>query len=207
MTASAVVIGGIWAYFKFVRGRTYRPRLSVDMAGQWRSVDGVDLLHLRIRVSNIGASKISLNQYGTGLQLSFPADEQDGPPNEVRWQKVPLIENNNDEDEQPENDGDVDEQPEHYGIPQARTFEIFKEHEWIEPGETVSDELLLNLGRTPTISMPEVTLMWSLSGRHHDRFSGKDIEVFARRIIPPGSSLIDNVVSSTRDKPESGSRT
>jgi len=50
VTAAAVVIGGSWAYFKFVKGRTYRPRLEVGLSGQWRPVDERHLLQARISV-------------------------------------------------------------------------------------------------------------------------------------------------------------
>jgi hypothetical protein len=55
VTAAAVIIGGIWAYFKFVKGRTFRPRLEVGLAGQWRLFNGKDLLHARVTLKNIGA--------------------------------------------------------------------------------------------------------------------------------------------------------
>src|SRR6516164_3819133 len=58
VTAVAVIIGGVWAYFKFVRGRTYRPRLEVDLAGQWWPVNGKWLLQTRVMVKNVGASKV-----------------------------------------------------------------------------------------------------------------------------------------------------
>ena len=35
VTAIAIIIGGFWAYFKFAKGRTYRPRFEVLLAGQW----------------------------------------------------------------------------------------------------------------------------------------------------------------------------
>src|SRR5262245_14886669 len=66
VTAAAILVGGIWAYFKFAQGRTFRPRIEVDVSGQWRDVrenKGLHirkkkLLHARIRVKNIGLSKI-----------------------------------------------------------------------------------------------------------------------------------------------------
>jgi hypothetical protein len=115
VTAAALVVGGLWAYFKFVKGRTYRPRLEVGMSGQWRQLDGMDLLHARITVQNIGNSVVTLLQRGTGLRVSVPAADQGTAPVAVAWTVL-------------------------------RVFEILGEHEWIEPGETVSDDVLLNLG-------------------------------------------------------------
>lgn len=173
VTAAAVIVGGIWAYYKFIRGRTYRPRLAVDLAGQWRRLDESDVLHLRVRVTNIGASKVALNQYGTGLQVAFPGERRN---NEIRWEKVRLKSGN-----------------EPSAADAERVFEVLLEHAWIEPGETVSDDLLLDLGRPPSMYKLELTLMWALSGEHHGDYSDDDVEVFARRIIPPDDLLIDRM--------------
>jgi hypothetical protein len=224
VTASAVLIGGSWAYFKFFKGRTYKPRLSVNIAAQWRKLDGCDALHIRIRVTNIGASQVSLNQYGTGLHLSFPAAEQSEPPDDVRWTKIPLRE---DDGESSENDQgkrarwsraclrrtvdrvlwgirlkrEAAPAPSGQMSSTPRTFEVFKEHKWIEPGETVSDDLLIALDRSPTIAMLEVALLWGLSRRKLGHFRRKDVEVFARRIIPPETAMIDKMTEPAHPNP------
>jgi hypothetical protein len=145
ITSAAVVIGGIWAYFKFAQGRTFRPRIEVAMSGQWRDVGESKLLHARIRVKNIGLSRITLIQKGTGLRVSLMAENQSASPARSSWL-----------------DGKV--------------YKILDKHAWIEPGETVSDELLLNLGVSkfqPT--MLEARLVW------YRRRS--NITVFAKEII------------------------
>jgi hypothetical protein len=115
VTAAAVILGGMWAYFKFVKGRTYRPRLGVRLTGHWRPVDGRHLLHARITVENIGASKVTLLQRGTGLRVSVLAPDQPVAQAPVAWEHL-------------------------------KVFEILREHEWTEPGEMVSDDVLLDLG-------------------------------------------------------------
>lgn len=153
VTALALILGGIWAYFKFVKGRTYRPRLGVGLAGQWRLVDGRRLLHARITVKNIGASKVTLLQRGTGLRVSVLGQDQPVAPASTSWERL-------------------------------RVFEILGAHQWIEPGETVSDDLLLNLGRPgPTPVLFEVRLVWKWTER-----SG-NIVVLTRQIIPVNSTI------------------
>jgi hypothetical protein len=152
-----VVLGGIWAYFKFVKGRTYRPRLGVSLAGQWQFVDGRRLLHARITVENIGASKVTLLQRGTGLRVSVLAPDQPAAPASAAWEYI-------------------------------KVFEILGDHQWIEPGETVSDDLLLNLGiPEPAPTLLEARLVWKWSRR-----SG-NIVVLARQV---------NLVNSTIDEHE-----
>jgi hypothetical protein len=156
VTAAAVILGGIWAYFKFVKGRTYRPRLGVDLAGEWRLVDGRRLFHARITVENIGASKVTLLQRGTGLRVSVLAQNQPVAPAAATWEHL-------------------------------KVFEILEEHQWIEPGETVSDDLLLNLGiLEPAPTLLEARLVWKWSKR-----SG-NIVVMARQVNLVNSRMDEN---------------
>ena len=94
-TLLAVFIGGIWAWFKFIRGRTSQPRIAIELLGQWRAV--VDdaqaprsglrrhrpkshVLHVRVRVTNIGAGKVMLRQYYTALYVSFLRNRESALP-------------------------------------------------------------------------------------------------------------------------------
>lgn len=160
VTAAAVIVGGIWAYFKFVKGRTYRPRLGVGLTGQWRLVDGRRLLHARITVENIGASKVTLLQRGTGLRVSVLAPDQPGAPASATWKHL-------------------------------KVFEILREHQWIEPNEMVSDDLLLDLGTSePIPTLFEGRLVWKWSRR------GGNIVVLARQFIPVDSTIDDHQKSA-----------
>jgi hypothetical protein len=153
VTAAAVIIGGVWAYFKFVKGRTYRPRLEPGLSGEWRLVDGKRLLQARITAKNIGASKFTLLQEGTGLRISVLAPDQSPAPALADWKRLTV-------------------------------FEVLREHQWIEPGETVSDDLLLDLGTSePVATLFEARLVcrWSRWGRN--------IDVFTRQVIPVESTI------------------
>jgi hypothetical protein len=71
VTALAIIVGGVWTYFNFVKGRTYRPRLESELEAQWLDeADGSRLLHIRVGVHNIGASVVDLVQRGSGLRIS-----------------------------------------------------------------------------------------------------------------------------------------
>jgi hypothetical protein len=157
-TMLAVIVGGLWAYFKFVRGRTYRPRLSVRMLAQWRLVDGRHLLHARVIVKNIGASVVTLRRRGTGLRVSVLSPRQPDAPAAASWEVV-------------------------------RVFEILSEHQWIEAGETVSDDQLINMDPVqPQMTLFETRLVWSWSGHK------KEIVVVAREVVPPDATM-DNASS------------
>ena len=118
ITGVAVIVGGVWAYFKFVKGRIFRPRVEIEMSSQWLDMDGKKWLQARIRVKNIGASKIQLRQKGSGLRILALAADQPTAPAAAAWDR-------------------------------RKTCAILEKHSWIESGETVSDDILLDLGIPP----------------------------------------------------------
>jgi hypothetical protein len=146
VTALAVIAGGVWAYYKFIRGRTFHARVTGEVLGQWRFNGALRqqqppyFLHVRARVTNIGAGKVMLRQYYTALFVSFPGEQQPTLPHFVEWVNhlAPIA-----------------------SSPGA--FEILRDHDWIEPGQTVTDDLLLDLGRRPTIAKLELRLGWNSS--------------------------------------------
>jgi hypothetical protein len=63
VTAIGVLVAGGFAYFKFAKGRTLRPRCSIDISPHLTSVDGSRALLLSIAVKNEGQ-----------VALLFPSD-------------------------------------------------------------------------------------------------------------------------------------
>ena len=176
VTVLAVIIGGVWAYRKFVQGRTFQPRSSIEVSAQWHVLAGVDhVLQVRICVTNIGGSKLTLLQRETGVRILFPADKQTPATRrsedpwwaDIRWEPVPKRE----------------------GQEEPRTFVILRNHVFIEPGENVFDDMLLNLGRDPTIVQVQAQLCWEVP-----RWWWKNGEVydFVDQIIPPGTVIYEN---------------
>jgi hypothetical protein len=154
VTPLAVIVGALWAYFKFARGRIFRPRIGIDMSAQWVDVDEVSWFQVRVRVKNIGASKISLEQKGTGLRVSIFSPAQHAAPATASWNRI-------------------------------KTCPILEAHSWVESGETVSDDLLINLGVAPCPVFLESRFVLSR------RFL-KNIAVSARQIIPRNSTISDS---------------
>jgi hypothetical protein len=145
ITGVAVIVGGIWAYFKFVKGRIFRPRVEIEMSGQWLDVDGKRWLLARIRVKNIGASKIQLRQEGSGLRVYALASDQPTAPAAAAWDR-------------------------------RKTSAILKKHSWIEPGETISDDILFDLGIPPGPVMFESRLILP-------RTLFRNISINARQVV------------------------
>jgi hypothetical protein len=59
----AIVVGGSWAYYKFVRGRTFKPRAEVDIAASIVETNGEKGISLSVSFHNTGL-----------IYIEFPTD-------------------------------------------------------------------------------------------------------------------------------------
>jgi hypothetical protein len=59
---AAVIVGGVWTYFKFFRGRTFRPRLTIHLAVRFSPAEDRLYTHVRVGVSNLGMGVILFDQ-------------------------------------------------------------------------------------------------------------------------------------------------
>jgi hypothetical protein len=110
----ALIVGGLWAYFLFIRGRIFSRRLEPLAEGELLQSDGVQMLRVRLRVKNAGASIVKFADdpkavylYGTGSRDWLGATN-------VQWSKPQLI-----------------------------LTKVLENHKWIEGGETILDEVLV----------------------------------------------------------------
>ncbi|HJT27449.1 MAG TPA: hypothetical protein VJ784_08585 [Pyrinomonadaceae bacterium] len=65
----ALIAGGVWAYFKFAKGRTFRDRLNPAVSGKLVSIDGSVFLIVTIRLQNVGLSRIAFDQDVSSLAV------------------------------------------------------------------------------------------------------------------------------------------
>jgi len=65
----ALIAGGVWAYFKFAKGRTFRDRLSPTVSGKLISIDGAVFLVVTIQLKNVGLSRIAFDQTASALYV------------------------------------------------------------------------------------------------------------------------------------------
>lgn len=68
-TIAALVIGGIWAYFNYIKGRIYRPRLRTEINGKVVIDNGQIYLHITSTITNLGNSVVELQQKGSGIRI------------------------------------------------------------------------------------------------------------------------------------------
>jgi hypothetical protein len=78
------------------------------------NINGVNLMAVTAKISNIGLSRVLLRKEGSGLSLySYPKDNYVPKVHLAVWNNKPNV------------------------------FSIFENHSWIEPNETVDDKLLI----------------------------------------------------------------
>lgn len=66
---AAYIIGALWVYFNFWKGRTYRPRIEPMITGQILNHQRSKLVKIVINLKNVGLSKVDVKKKGTALRL------------------------------------------------------------------------------------------------------------------------------------------
>lgn len=123
-TMLVVLVGGIWSYFKFFKGRIFKSRLELKVSGKIISGEEAKLLRASMEMKNIGASVVYLDKELTQLKIfkSFRLTTPDkaGP---AYWH----------EDD-------------------ATRVRAFTDHGWVEPDETITDTVLIELPDTENVA-------------------------------------------------------
>ncbi|HKG45466.1 MAG TPA: hypothetical protein VKB02_01970 [Pyrinomonadaceae bacterium] len=65
----ALIAGGVWAYFKFAKGRTFRDRLTPTVSGKFLLVSGSVFLFVETQIKNVGLSRITIDHEASSLIL------------------------------------------------------------------------------------------------------------------------------------------
>lgn len=117
VTALGIIIGGIWAWLKFFRGRTFRSRIELIVSAKVIMSGTSKFLKVTMEMKNVGLSQVIFKKEANYLDVFLIEVSTVTPANRLygaKWSE-PV------------------------------TFAVFKDHGWIEPSEEVSDELLFQL--------------------------------------------------------------
>lgn len=68
LTGVGIIAAGAWAYFNCFRGRTYTPRLRLRVSGKVLGGRAQCVL-IAMEVANLGLSKVTIDQAGTGIRI------------------------------------------------------------------------------------------------------------------------------------------
>lgn len=66
----AVAIAGIWVYLNSIRGRTYVPRLKLELDAQIKTLNEKPYILVTMRAMNVGSSIVEVQKDGSGLWIS-----------------------------------------------------------------------------------------------------------------------------------------
>ena len=132
VATAALLAGGIWAYFKFVRYRTLKPRLEFSFDWELLDQDYSCLLAiLRLKLANMGQTKIALrkkNRHRCFLKYALITEALS-----LSQQPISLL-----------------------TVPAQRLQHIdtvFAAHGWIEPGETIDDVKVLTIEKKKLLAV------------------------------------------------------
>jgi hypothetical protein len=109
----AVILGGIWTYLNYVRGRTFERRLEPKISGKISPGVGVGtwMVSGMVQAKNVGLSKVDIEASGTAIVIEdmVLGTSKKGVPKIV---EVDIL---------------------------GGVLDVFKRHRWIEPGETIEE--------------------------------------------------------------------
>jgi len=63
----ALIGGGVWAYFKFAKGRTFQDRLIPNVSGTFVLIEGFVFLVVTMQFKNVGLSRIAFDREASSL--------------------------------------------------------------------------------------------------------------------------------------------
>ena len=65
----ALIAGGVWAYFKFAKGRTFRDKLIPTVNAKIVLIDGRIFLSVTTFIENVGLAQITFNSEATTVNV------------------------------------------------------------------------------------------------------------------------------------------
>jgi len=149
----ALVGGGVWAYFKFYKGRTFRDRLTPTVNGKFVWIDGAVFLIVTTQLNNVGLSRIALDQEVSSLVIYEYVPSQAG--------EVLSVDNNE--------------------LTSFKVIE--DKHRYIEPNEIVERQTLFALPRVSNIGYQLELRVFSDSGYAWRTTTIVDKSIFAHNEV------------------------
>lgn len=153
VTALGIIVGGIWAWLKFFRGRTFRSRLELEVLGKILNDENLNYVRATMQIKNVGLAQVLLKKPQTYLN-AFVTAQTLGNPSENLYNAEWL---------------------------QPATFLVFQEHGWIEPGETVTDQLLIQLPDAKQVACQLELIVnsspsrWSLKEKEGNKWNARTV--------------------------------
>ena len=85
-----IIVGGLWAYFNYFRGRVFDPKLEFGIESRFHN--NSHCLIIKYRLKNVGLSKVRFNDKGCALKVYSAARVNDAPfVHRVLWEHLSTI--------------------------------------------------------------------------------------------------------------------
>ncbi|HJP94064.1 MAG TPA: hypothetical protein VJ875_19045 [Pyrinomonadaceae bacterium] len=120
-TIAAFVVGGIWTYYLFIKGRVLKSRLEPKVAGEIVSIGTQKYIRISVELKNVGSSRVAITR---GKYLYVFAQRPHGEIPTEDAAKYMLMGT-------------------HWK--ELLPFDILTRHDWIEPAETIQDQILVEI--------------------------------------------------------------
>jgi hypothetical protein len=122
-TILGVIVGAIWAYFNFFKGRTYKPRLEPKVSGKIISKNETFYLIITVQLKNVGLSDVDIIQKGTALRVFsyLPSGTDKSVTSTIKQNRVV-------------------------------TLSVFEKHGWVEPGELIEEQNIVALPKDESVA-------------------------------------------------------
>jgi hypothetical protein len=114
VTVAALIVGGIWAYYKFFKSRTFVPRLVFSIKGSVFAMGKGRIVVAAFKIKNVGLSQIKFREQSNLARILAYTQEPKDKIKRIEWKLL-------------------------------RTYNVFERHSWIEPGETITDEIAISV--------------------------------------------------------------
>jgi hypothetical protein len=170
---AALIVGGLFAYWKFFRGRTFHPRLEPAVTATARTEADQVFLNVSCKLKNVGLSSVDLDPAISFVRIWLQDIEPGAKPAEIQWP----------EDQEPEET-------------EFLSVDVFQDHEWIEGGETIEDAHLFIFPH-----VPNQACRVDLQVFRTQRTVGERIREWKRRRKGPNAwahhAILDQFISET----------
>jgi len=114
-TVVAVIIAGVWAYYKIFAGKLYYKRLELSVSGLLFDTRAAHLVLAKLCIRNVGLSRVFLEPGLSTLEVSeYVLENYESIFHSAVWDE-------------------------------SKAISVFEDHEFIEPGEVIYEERLLGL--------------------------------------------------------------
>lgn len=121
-TVAALLVAGVWTYYLFIKGRVLKCRLEAKVAGELICFNTKRYICISAELTNVGSSKVEIPREGLYLDVFAQGAHPEISAEDAASVKVlstkwePLL-----------------------------PFDVLTRHEWIEPTETIRDQVLVEI--------------------------------------------------------------